>query len=95
MLAVVKDSPPIERFPLRVQRCGKGGWFFVKCEGIDGLSAFGPELECLFNDIEIAGAELLKSRGHNIVSLKVEAVPETDDNSWAIADRFELTAMAA
>lgn len=97
MLVVTKDMPPLleERFPLRLQRCGKGGWFFITCDAIPGLSAFGPELECLFNDLEIAGADLLKSRGHNVVRLKVEAVPATDTNSWAVADKFELTTKAA
>lgn len=97
MLAVIKDVPPIQvdRFPLRVQRFGKEGWFFVSCDGIPGLSAFGPELKSLFTDIEIAGAELLRSRGTNVIRLKIEAVPDTDDNTWAPAEKYELMAEAA
>jgi len=85
-------------FPLRVERFNEDGWFFVACDGIPGLTAFGPDLEDVFRNLEIAGTELLRRRGREVLSMKVEAVskdvPERE-RSWSRMDLFALRPMEA
>lgn len=78
-------------FPLRIQKCGAEGWFFISCVGIPGLSAFGPDLEPLFDELKIAGTQLLHDRGVRVIRLEIIAISKSPNpNSWNEADKFEL-----
>ena len=70
--------------PLSLERFGKHGWFFLRCEAVDGLNLFGPDLDELMQSAEIAIAELLKTRGENVIKVTIDSVPAADAASpWA------------
>lgn len=71
--------------PLSLERFGDHGWFFLRCEAVDGLNLFGPDLDDLFDSAEIAIAELLKKRGQNVIRVTIDAVPEAVEAAtpWA------------
>ncbi len=80
--------------PLHLERFGQDGWFFLRCEAIDGLNLFGPDLDDLIDHAEIAIAELMKARGENVVRVKIEAVPEQASSpAWGVPTRHLAHAM--
>lgn len=96
----------IEQHPLRIERYGKDGWWFVACDGIPGLSSFGPDLDDVFKRLEEAGTELLRRRGRRNAVVTVERIAESDDPDpmipvWqsaeqpTVPDKYELHAQAA
>jgi len=99
--SLVRKNPlPLKSFPIRVERCGRDGWFFIACDEIPGLSAFGPELQLLFTQLENAGEALLRLRGIEHIELAVEVVPNTspmisDGCTWAEANKYELRELMA
>lgn len=84
--------------PLLVERFGRKGWFFLSCPDIPGLSLFGPDLDDLTDNAEIAIAELLKKRGENILRVSIEPVPDDAQDAapaWGAPIRHVATALAA
>lgn len=74
--------------PLHLERFGQNGWFFLRCEAVDGLNLFGPDLDDLIDNAEIAIAELLKKRGENVVRVRIDTVPEeAGKQSWGVPTR--------
>lgn len=52
-----------QAFLLRIQRFENRGWFFVACDDVPGLSAFGPDLDDVLERIVSAGTDLMNRRG--------------------------------
>ena len=98
--SMTMSTPKRKHFPLRIQRFGKDGWWYVACDEIPGLSSFGPDLAGTLKGIEKAGTELLRRQGREnaVVTVERRTAP-TEDNppmpAWQSVDEYELHEMAA